>query len=117
MVAAALLAYAVSAWLRSRREIAPNTKEGGWTHVMRQGTALLQLSSTQGLLWMSLEGVEGRYTLTDIADCQARQAGGQWCLVVMVRDPRQPEWQLPVASRREARRWARVVTLARAGRL
>ncbi|MDJ1166948.1 signal peptide protein [Burkholderia gladioli pv. gladioli] len=117
VVAAALLAFAVSAWLRSRREIAPNTREGGWTHVMRQGTASLQLSSTQGLLWMSLDGVEGRYTLTDIVDCQARQVGGQWCLVVTVRDARQPEWQLPMASQREARRWARVVTLGRAGSL
>lgn len=117
VVAAALLAFAVSAWLRSRREIAPNTREGGWTHVMRQGTASLQLSSTQGLLWVSLDGVEGRYTLTDIVDCQARQVGGQWCLVVTVRDARQPEWQLPMASQREARRWARVVTLGRAGRL
>ncbi|AJK48120.1 hypothetical protein [Burkholderia plantarii] len=116
-VVAVLLAAALAAWIRRRREIAPNTKEGGWTHVMRHGPAALKLSSTQGLLWLSREGTEAHVTLSDVGACEARLVDGQWCLVVGFRDASRAAWTLPMPDRRAARRWARVVTLGQAGKL
>lgn len=116
-VVAVLLALALAAWLRSRREIAPNTREGGWTHAVRHGAVELKLSSTQGLLWLSQDGATGNYTLTDVTACRARQDGERWQLAVELRDTRHPAWALPMPSQREAKRWARVVTLAKAGKL
>ncbi|KAF1054776.1 MAG: hypothetical protein GAK41_00515 [Burkholderia gladioli] len=108
----------MAAWLRSRREIAPKyPREGGWTHAVRHGAAELKLSSTQGLLWLSQDGATGHYTLTDVESCRARQDGERWQLAIALRDPQHPAWALPMPSQREAKRWARVVALAKAGKL
>ncbi|MCR1768348.1 hypothetical protein B7760_05207 [Burkholderia glumae] len=115
--AAALLAAALAAWARRRREIAPNTREGGWTHGMRHGSAALKLSSTQGLLWLSRDGRDVPLTLSEVGACEARCVDRHWCLVVGFRDASRAAWTLPMPDRRAARRWARVVTLGRAGRL
>ncbi|KAF1025187.1 MAG: hypothetical protein GAK40_01439 [Burkholderia plantarii] len=114
---AALLAWVLAYWLRRRRDIAPNTKDGGWTHVMNGAGATLKLSSAQGLLWLSQDGAEGHYTLTDVSACQAEPAGEGWQLTLALRDTRHPNWTLPMPDRRQAERWARIVTLAQNGRL
>ncbi len=116
-VAAVLIALALGAWWRSRREIARNTKEAPWTHAMRHGAVELKVSATQGLLWLSQDGTQASYTLTDVTACRAEQAGGGWRLAIALRDPQRAAWALPMPSQREARRWARVVTLAKAGKL
>lgn len=76
----------VAWWLKRRRDIAPNTKEQGWTHVVHRAWGELRVSATQGLLWLSHDGADGRYTLSQLDGCAAAPIGGRWHLVVQVRD-------------------------------
>ncbi|MCM3016402.1 hypothetical protein M3570_22330, partial [Bacillus subtilis] len=62
VLAAALLVALIAWWLKRRRDIAPNTKEEGWTHVVHRAWGELRVSATQGLLWLSHDGADGRYT-------------------------------------------------------
>ncbi|WP_323119209.1 signal peptide protein [Burkholderia alba] len=117
VVAAAVVIALIAWWLRRRRDIAPNTREDGWTHLLRHGWGELRVSATKGLLWVSQDGAEGRYTLTDLNGCAAEAANDAWYLVVKVRDAHRAEWKLPMTGKRDAQRWERVLTLAKAQRL
>ena len=63
MLAAAILIALVAWWIKRRRDIAPNTKEEGWTHVVHRAWGELRVSATQGLLWLSHDGADGRYAV------------------------------------------------------
>ncbi|WDD91030.1 signal peptide protein [Burkholderia sp. FERM BP-3421] len=117
VIAAAALVALVSWWLRRRRDIAPNTKQDGWTHEFRHAGATLRLSATKGLLSLSQDGKEGLYTLTELTGCAAEAANDARCLIVKVRDPQRAAWTLPMRSKRDAQRWARVLSLAQTQRL
>ncbi|MBN3786287.1 hypothetical protein [Burkholderia sp. Ac-20353] len=116
-IAAALLIALVAWWIKRRRDIAPNTKEEGWTHVVHRAWGELRVSATQGLLWLSHDGADGRYTLSQLDGCLAAPIGGRWHLVVRIRDAARGEWKLPMMDKRDALRWARVLMLARDQRL
>ncbi len=77
----------------------------------------LRVSATKGLLWLSQDGADGRYTLTDLSGCRAEALDGRWYLIVAVRDDRRAEWKLPMDDKRDALRWERVLTLAKRQRL
>ncbi|WP_010088949.1 hypothetical protein [Burkholderia ubonensis] len=117
VLAAALLTALVARWVRRRRDIAPNTNEEGWTHIVHRAWGELRVSATQGLLWLSHDGADGRYTLSQLDGCQAAPIGGRWHLVVQVRDAVRGEWKLPMMDKRDAQRWARVLMLAKDQRL
>ncbi|KGR93611.1 hypothetical protein [Burkholderia sp. ABCPW 111] len=117
VVAIAAIAAAVAHWARRRRDVAPNAREDGWTHVLQRAWGDLRISATKGLLWLSQDGDAGRYTLTDLSGCRAQTLDGRWYLVVAVRDERRAEWKLPMDDKRDAQRWARVLTLAKRQRL
>ncbi|KVT98622.1 signal peptide protein [Burkholderia ubonensis] len=117
VLAAALLMALVAWWVRRRRDIAPNTNEEGWTHIVHRAWGELRVSATQGLLWLSHDGADGRYTLSQLDGCHAAPIGGRWHLVVQVRDAARDEWTLPMTGKRDAQRWARVLMLARDNRL
>ncbi|VWB47336.1 hypothetical protein [Burkholderia lata] len=117
VLTAAILIALVAWWIKRRRDIAPNTKEDGWTHVVHRAWGELRVSATQGLLWLSHDGADGRYTLSQLDGCQAAPIGGRWHLVVRVRDAVRSEWKLPMMDKRDAQRWARVLTLAKDNRL
>jgi hypothetical protein len=104
-------------WVQRRREIASNSKDGNWTHVLVQSWGGIRLSATKGLLWLSLDGAQGEYILTDLTDCTADEVDGRWYVRLTVRDKRRADWQLPMSSKQEAGRWARILTLARTQQL
>ncbi|AOK32513.1 MULTISPECIES: hypothetical protein [Burkholderia] len=116
-VAAVLLVAAIAFWVRRYREIAPNAHDDGWTHVVQRTWGYLRVSTTKGLLWLSQNGVNGRYTLSDLGACRVEIRDERWYLIVAVRDAEHAEWTLPMRSKRDALRWARVLTLAKQQRL
>ncbi|WP_049017924.1 hypothetical protein, partial [Burkholderia multivorans] len=117
VLAAALLFALIAWWIKRRRDVAPNTKEQGWTHTMHRAWGELRVSATQGLLWLSHDGADGRYTLSQLDGCEAAPIDGRWHLVVRVHDGACGEWKLPMMDKRDAQRWARVLTLAKDNRL
>lgn len=99
--------------VQRRRAIASNAKERSWTHVLVKSWGGIRLSVTKELLWLSLYGMQAEYTLADLHDCAVREIGGRWYVLLKIRDPSRANWQLPMSSKQEAGRWARILTLAR----
>jgi hypothetical protein len=117
LAAAALVALAAWWWQR-RRDVAPNLRnEGVWTHGISGGWGSVRLAAGKRLCELTLDGVPGAYIFADLRDAQPTQEASRWYVALQVADPKRPVWNLPMASEREAKRWARIFALAMAQRL
>ncbi|MBN3857625.1 hypothetical protein G3N59_29980 [Paraburkholderia sp. Ac-20340] len=118
VVAAAVVIALIAWWLQRRRDIAPNLRgEGNWTHRVAGPWGEVLLAAGKRLCEITQGAEHGAYIFADLQGAQpARDANG-WHVALRVADARKPLWQLPMPSEREAKRWARIFTLAIAQKL
>lgn len=121
VVAAAVFVALVAWWWRRRREIAPNFHDGDWTHRVAGEWGEARLAAAKRLVEITQGGAHGAYIFADLQGARAESGaggkGGGWRVALRVADAKQPLWQLPMPTEREAKRWARIFTLAIAQRL
>ncbi|CAB3778953.1 hypothetical protein LMG28688_00647 [Paraburkholderia caffeinitolerans] len=118
VVVVAALATLLANWLRRRREVAPNLRgEGDWTHRVAGAWGEARLAAGKRLCEVKLGEARGAYIFADLQGAQpARDASG-WQVELRVADAGRPLWSLPMPSEREAKRWARIFSLAIAQKL
>jgi hypothetical protein len=112
VVVALLLMAAVLAWWRRRQEVAPNVKQGDWTHELARDWGGLRLAAGKRLCDVRLDAADGHYIFADLKRARAEASGAGWRVVIDVKDAKHPEWVLPMQDRRDARKWSRIVGLA-----
>ncbi|QGZ61749.1 hypothetical protein [Paraburkholderia acidisoli] len=122
VVAAAAFVALVAWWWRRRREVASNFHEGDWTHRVTGAWGEARLAAGKRLAEITVDGAHGAYIFADLQGAQAERAdggadGAGWRVALRVADAKHPLWQLPMPNEREAKRWARVFTLAIGQRL
>ncbi|HZZ10532.1 MAG TPA: hypothetical protein VFE79_07555 [Paraburkholderia sp.] len=117
VVVALLLVAAVAYWLRRRKEVAPNIREGDWTHELKGPWGSVRLAAGKRLCEIRLGGERGDYIFADLIGADVRDAEGQWQVAVEVKDARHPVWVLPMSGAAQARQWGRVFLLAVGQRL
>jgi hypothetical protein len=117
-VVVAALATLVANWLQRRREVAPNLRgEGDWTHRVAGTWGEARLAAGKRLCEITQGAARGAYIFADLQGAQAERDANGWHVALRVADAANPRWQLPMPSEREAKRWARVFTLAIAQKL
>lgn len=117
-VAVVALAALLANWLRRRREIAPNLRgEGDWTYRVAGAWGEARLAAGKRLCDLKLGAAHGTYILADLQGAQPTRDASGWSVALSVADAAKPLWHLPMPSEREARRWARIFTLAIAQKL
>lgn len=112
VVVCLLLIAAAVWWWRRRQEVAPNLKQGDWTHELTSDWGMLRLSAGKRLCDVRLGAEEGHYIFADMKGARAEEAGSRWQLVMDVKDAKHPAWTLPMRDASEARKWSRIVGLA-----
>ncbi|CAB3718631.1 hypothetical protein [Paraburkholderia rhynchosiae] len=112
VLAALLLIAAVAYWWRRRKEVAPNLREGDWTHQLDGSWGSVRLASGKRLCEIRLGAEQGAYIFADLlgADVQRREA--QWQVALKVKDAARGVWLLPMHNARQARQWQRIFLLA-----
>lgn len=117
VVAAAIVALAVR-WWRRRQAVAPNLRgDGDWTHRVSGAWGEARLAAGKRLCEITCEGAHGAYIFADLQDAQSQRDANGWHVALRVSDAKHPLWQLPMPGEGEAKRWARIFTLAIAQRL
>ncbi|HKT95251.1 MAG TPA: hypothetical protein VJS30_01790 [Paraburkholderia sp.] len=117
-VVVAALAALLANWLQRRREVAPNLRgEGGWTHRVAGAWGEARLAAGKRLCEVTLGTAHGAYIFADLQGAQPTRDASGWQVALSVADAGKPLWHLPMPSEREAKRWARIFTLAIAQRL
>ncbi|POR46045.1 hypothetical protein B0G62_12727 [Paraburkholderia eburnea] len=118
VVAAAIVIAFVAHWLRRRRDVARNLHgEGDWTHRVAGAWGEARLAADKRLCEITQGEQHGAYIFADLQGALPQRHANGWHVALRVADARKPLWQLPMPSEREAKRWARVFTLAIAQKL
>lgn len=112
IVVALLVIAALAYWWRRRKEVAPNVRDGDWTHELKGNWGAVRLAAGKRLCEIGLGADQGAYIFADLRGAEARNAGGEWKLAVQVKDARHGEWLVPMQSERQARQWQRIFLLA-----
>jgi hypothetical protein len=118
VLAAAALAALAAWWWQRCRDVAPNLRHDGvWTHGVSGGWGSVRLAAGKRLCELTLDGAKGAYIFADLRNAQPTREAARWCVALHVADTKRPVWNVPMESEREAKRWARIFTLAMAQRL
>ncbi|AOY94653.1 hypothetical protein BKK79_22360 [Cupriavidus sp. USMAA2-4] len=117
LAAAALLAALVAGLVRRYRSIHGTTVKGERILTLEGpwGSVRVDAEHKHGLL--TLHEARSRFIFADIAGAEPGGADGKWSLALRLEHNARPLWQIPMASRKEALRWARIFTLAAAQKL
>ncbi|SAK40853.1 hypothetical protein [Caballeronia ptereochthonis] len=122
MVALAIVA-GIMRWIASRREIAPNLRKGehgDWTHELETDWGGVRIAAAKRLCDVRVGDERGSYIFADLRGARMQEPGsanGAWQVVLDVQDAKHGEWKLPMRDRGEARKWARILSLATRQRL
>ncbi|CAD6522398.1 hypothetical protein LMG28727_01765 [Paraburkholderia kirstenboschensis] len=112
VLAALLLIAAVAYWLRRRKEVAPNIRDGNWTHRLDGTWGSVRLASGKRLCEVYLGPEQGAYIFADLRGADLVREGAQWQVALKVKDAAHGVWHLPMQSERQARQWRRIFLLA-----
>lgn len=61
---------------------------------------------------LAVDGRKAQFIFTDIGNVQALTRDGNWVLALHLEHNAQSDWEMPMPDRRQARRWAKIFTLA-----
>ncbi|SAK92459.1 hypothetical protein AWB82_06608 [Caballeronia glebae] len=118
VVVLAIIAAGVMRWLASRREIAPNLRRGengDWTHELKTEWGGVRVAAGKRLCDVRIGEERGSYIFADLRGARMQEPGGAngaWQVVLDVQDAKHGAWNLPMRDRREAHKWARILSLA-----
>ena len=116
-LAGGLVAVLIAAFVQRRREVAPNLHDGDWTHGLAGDWGEARLAAGKRLCDVRVGAARGSYIFADLQRAAPQREPDGWRVALHVADRAHPLWLLPVGGEREAKRWARIFTLAIAQRL
>lgn len=107
-----VLGIATYFWLRWK-EVAPNARDGDWTHELKRDWGGVRLAAAKRLCEVRVREQAGMYIFADLRGARMESAGSDaWHVTLDVKDPKQPQWILPMQDRREAHKWGRILEKA-----
>jgi hypothetical protein len=112
-----LLIAAVVYWWRRRKEVAPNVRDGDWTHELNGTWGSVRLAAGKRFCEVRLGGELGAYIFADLLGAEVQRHDAQWQVALMVKDAKHQVWVLPMLGERQAKQWRRIFLLAVGQRL
>ncbi|MFM0739856.1 hypothetical protein PQQ51_21665 [Paraburkholderia xenovorans] len=112
VVVALLVSAAIARWLRRRKDVAPNIRDGDWTHELKGSWGAVRLAAGKRLCEIRVGGEAGAYIFDDLLGAEAQNRDAQWQVALKVRDVKHGDWHVPMQSERQAKQWQRIFSLA-----
>lgn len=112
LMAGLVLAALAYGW-RRRKEVAPNVRDGDWTHKLEGGWGSVRLAAGKRLCEIRVGAQQGAYIFADLLDAQVQDQDAQAKLAVKVKDAKREVWVVPMSGVRQAKQWQRIFLLAR----
>lgn len=108
----ALVAAVLAYFVQRRRDVAANLRDGDWTHGLAGDWGEVRLAAGKRLCEVRVGAERGAYIFADLRRAEPRHETNGWRVALHVDDRKHPLWLLPVRGEREAKRWARILSLA-----
>jgi hypothetical protein len=112
VLAAAIVVALLAWWWRRRQEVAPNIRDGDWTHELKRDWGGVRLAAAKRLCEVRIGDERGNYIFADLKDAHAQEASNAWQVVLDVKDAKHPQWLLPMTNRGDAHKWGRILSKA-----
>ncbi|WP_420993222.1 hypothetical protein ACKI2N_013825 [Cupriavidus sp. 30B13] len=113
----ALLAALAAGLLRRYRAIHGKTVDGARVVSLAGPWGSVRIDADNKRGYLDVGGQQAKFLFADIAGAQATDNGGRWTLALRLEHNAQASWEIPVANRKEARRWEKILGLAAAQKL
>ena len=112
VLAALLLALFVKMLISRYRTIHGVTIKGKRVLAMKDAWGQIHIDAIQKRGELHLHGKPAYFIFADIASAQAVAHGKTWTLELRLNHNSQALWIIPMSNGKQARRWAKIVTLA-----
>ena len=113
VLAVFVLVAALAYWWRRRKEVAPNVRNGDWTHELQGSWGSVRLAAGKRLCEIQVGVEQGAYIFADLLEAEAQGREAQAQVALKVKDAKREVWVLPMSNERQARQWQRIFLLAR----
>jgi hypothetical protein len=117
VLAAALLIAAAAYWWRRRQDVAPNVRDGDWTHELKGSWGSVRLAAGKRLCEIQVGEERGAYIFADLLGAEVESRNGLSQVVLKVKDAKHGDWLVPMSGERQAKQWQRIFLLAREQKL
>jgi len=117
LLAIALLVALIASVVRRYRRIHGTTVNGERILLLDGAWGSLRVDAEHKHGLLTLHEARSRFIFADIAGAEPASEDGAWTLALRLEHNAQPLWRIPMPSRKEARRWAKIFTLAAAQKL
>lgn len=112
LIAAALLAGAVTSFVRSYRAVHGVNVKGQRIVSLSGSWGQVAVDAEQKRGSLRLHDQDARFLFADIAGADAVERDGAWSLALRLKHQAQADWLIPMRNRQEAKRWAKIFALA-----
>ncbi|MGO4325500.1 hypothetical protein AB4Z48_06725 [Cupriavidus sp. 2TAF22] len=113
----ALLAALAASLLRRYRAIHGKKINGERVVSLAGPWGSIRIDAENKRGYLDLGGRQAKFLFADIAGAKAADIGGRWTVGLALEHHAQASWELPMASRKEALRWEKIIGLAAAQQL
>ena len=117
VLVALLLIAAAAYWRRRRQEVAPNVRDGDWTHQLNGSWGSVRLAAGKRLCEIHVGEERGAYIFADLLGAEVQGREAQSRVALQVKDSKHGDWLVPMSGERQARQWRRIFLLAREQKL
>ena len=117
VLAAALLIAAAAYWWRRRQDVAPNVRDGDWTHELKGSWGSVRLAAGKRLCEIHVGEERGAYIFADLLGAEVESRNGLSQVALKVKDAKHGDWLVPMSGERQAKQWQRIFLLAREQKL
>lgn len=112
LLAAALIAWAVISLIRRHRAVHGVNVKGQRVVSLSGSWGQVAVDAEQKRGSLRLHDQDARFLFADIGGADAVERDGAWSLALRLKHQAQADWQIPMRSRQEAKRWAKIFALA-----
>jgi hypothetical protein len=112
VLVALLLIAAAAYWWRRRQEVAPNVRDGDWTHELKGSWGSVRLAAAKRFCEIQLGDERGAYIFADLLGAEVQSGDGGAHVALKVKDPKHGDWLVPMQGEKQARQWQRIFSLA-----
>lgn len=112
VLATALLFALVAGFVRRYRAIHGVNVKGERILSLAGPWGSLRVDAEQKRGTLALDDARSRFIFADIAGAEPTNDQGTWVLALSLKHNAQPLWRIPMPTRTEARRWAKIFSLA-----
>lgn len=112
LLAVALIVAVIAGFVHRYRTVHGKTINGKRELSLEQTWGGIRIDANEKRGSLTVDGSTAQFIFTDIRNVRALTREGRWMLAVHLAHNTQGDWEIPMPDRKQAHRWAKILTLA-----